>query len=132
MDPILQFLESDTLPKGKIEAEKIRRKTPWFWLSEDKKLYKCSFSRPYLLRIHLEMSESILEELHERICGSHTEEGPYLTGPLLKDTGGQICRRKHMSMLENVTNVRNSLQTSTSLEEFLILFPALSLLLSGV
>ncbi|XP_030941687.1 uncharacterized protein LOC115966627 [Quercus lobata] len=44
MDPILKFLESDTLPEEKIEAEKIRRKTPQFWLSEDKKLCKRSFS----------------------------------------------------------------------------------------
>ena len=44
MDPILKFLKSDTLPDEKIEAEKIRRKAPRFWLFEDKKLYKCSFS----------------------------------------------------------------------------------------
>ena len=43
MDPILKFLESDILPKEKIEADKIRRKAPRFWLSEDKKLYKWSF-----------------------------------------------------------------------------------------
>ena len=72
MDPILKFLESDILPEKKIEAEKIRRKAPRFWLSEDKKLYKRSFSGPYLLCIHPEMSESLLEELHEGICGSHT------------------------------------------------------------
>ena len=72
MDPILKFLESDIMPKEKIEAEKIRRKAPRFWLSEDKKLYKRSFSGPYLLCIHPEMSESLLEELHEGICGSHT------------------------------------------------------------
>ena len=59
-------------------------------------------------------------------------EDPYLTGLLLKDTGGQICRKKHKSTLENVTNVRDSLQTSTNLEEFLILFPAFGLLLSEV
>ena len=72
MDPILKFLESDTLPEEKIEAEKIRRKAPRFWLAEDKKLYKRSFSGLYLLCIHPEMSESLLEELHEGICGSHT------------------------------------------------------------
>ena len=75
MDPILKFLESDTLLEEKIEAEKIRRKAPRFWLSEDKKLYKRSFSGPYLLCIHFEMSESFLEELHEGICGSHTGGG---------------------------------------------------------
>ena len=60
------------------------------------------------------------------------EEDPYLTGPLLKNTGGQIYRKKHKNMLEKVTSVKNSLQTSTNLEEFLILFPTLSLLLNGV
>ena len=34
-------------------------------------------------------------------------------------------------MLENVTNVKGSLQTSTNLEEFLTLCPALGLLLNG-
>ena len=59
------------------------------------------------------------------------EEGPYHTGSLLKDIGGQICRRKRRSMLENVTSVKGVLQTSTSLEEFSTLCPALSLLLNG-
>ena len=59
-------------------------------------------------------------------------EDPYLTEPLLKDIGGQICKKNHKNMLENVTNVRDSLQTSTSLEEFLILFPALGLLLNEI
>ena len=71
MDPILLFLEKDILPEEKLESEKVRRKAPRFWLSEDKKLYKRSFSRPYLLYVHPEASESLLEELHERICGSH-------------------------------------------------------------
>ena len=71
MDLILLFLEKDILPEEKLESEKVRRKAPRFWLSEDKKLYKRSFSRPYLLCVHLEASESLLEELHERICGSH-------------------------------------------------------------
>ena len=57
---------------------------------------------------------------------------PYLTGLLLKDTSGQACRKKHKSMLESVTSVRDSRQTFTNLEEFLILFPALGLLLNGV
>ena len=72
MDLILLFLEKDILPEEKLESEKVRRKAPRFWLSEDKKLYKRSFSRPYLLCVHLEASESLLEELHEGICESHT------------------------------------------------------------
>ena len=66
-----QFLSKDILPEDKSEAEKIRQKAPQFWLSEDQKLYKRSFSRPYLLCIHPKASELLLEELHEGICGSH-------------------------------------------------------------
>ena len=72
MDPILMFLERDVLLEEKSEAEKVRRKAPWFWMSEDKKLYKRSFSGPYLLCVHLDASESLLEELHEGVCESHT------------------------------------------------------------
>ena len=72
MDPIMQFLKEDVLLEEKIEADKIRRKATSYWLSEDHKLYKRSFSWPYLLRVHPEQTESLLEEMHEGICGSHT------------------------------------------------------------
>ena len=72
MNLIISFLKEDTLPSDKLEAEKIWRKAPRFWLSEDQKLYKRTFSRPYLLCIHLETSELLLEELHEGTCRSHT------------------------------------------------------------
>ena len=71
MDSIIRFLREDILPEEKIEADKIRRKATSYWLSEDHKLYKRSFSGPYLLCIHPELTESLLEELHEGICGSH-------------------------------------------------------------
>ena len=63
MDSISLFLEKDVLPEEKSEANKVRRKAPWFWLSKNRKLYKRSFSGPYLLCVHLEASESLLEEL---------------------------------------------------------------------
>ena len=72
MDSISLFLENDVLPEEKSEADKVRRKAPRFWLFEDRKLYKRSFSSPYLLYVHPEASESLLEELHEGVCGSHT------------------------------------------------------------
>ena len=71
MDPIESFLKDDVLPKEKLEAEKVRRKAPRFWLSGDYKLYKRSYSGLYLLRVHLEASEILLEELYEGVCGSH-------------------------------------------------------------
>ena len=72
MDFIVLFFREDVLFEGKFKADKIRRKAPWFWLSEDQKLYKRSFSGPYLLCIHPEAVELLLEELHEGIYGSHT------------------------------------------------------------
>ena len=75
MDFIIQFLNEDILLEEKIEADKIRRNAINYWLSEDHKLYKRSFSGPYLLCVHPELTESLLEEMHEGICGSHTEGG---------------------------------------------------------
>ena len=72
MDPIVLFLKEDILSEEKSKTETVRKKAPQFWLSEDQKLYKHSFSRPYLQCIHLEAPELLLEELHEGICGSYT------------------------------------------------------------
>ena len=71
MDPIVLFLREDTLSEDKSKADKVWRKVPHFYLFEDQKLYKCYFSWPYLLCIHPEASELLLEELHEGIYGSH-------------------------------------------------------------
>ncbi|XP_075655795.1 uncharacterized protein LOC142625922 [Castanea sativa] len=72
MVPVVLYLKENILPEEKSEADKIRRKAHRFWLSEDQKLYKHSFSGPYLLCMHPEATEPLLEELHEGICGSHT------------------------------------------------------------
>ena len=72
MDSIVLFLKEDVLLENKSKADMLRRKDPRFWLSKDQKLYKMSFSSPYLLCIHPEAVELLLEELHEGICGSHT------------------------------------------------------------
>ena len=71
MDPIVSFLKDDVLPEEKPEAERIQRKTPRLWLSEDHKLYKRSYSGPYLLCVHPEASELLLEELHEGVRRSY-------------------------------------------------------------
>ena len=72
MDPIVSFLKDDTLPEEKSEAEKIRRKAHRFWLFEDHKLYKSSYSGPYLLYVHPKATNLLLKELHEGIYESHT------------------------------------------------------------
>ncbi|XP_050281264.1 uncharacterized protein LOC126722153 [Quercus robur] len=54
MDPIISFLKDDILLEEKSEIVKMRRKVPQFWLFKDQKLYRRSFSGPYLLCIHPE------------------------------------------------------------------------------
>ena len=71
MDSIIQFLKENTLLEERLEADKVWRKAIRFWLSKNQKLYKRSFLGPYLLCVPPEMTESLLEELHEGICGSH-------------------------------------------------------------
>ena len=71
-DSIVLVFKEDILPDGKFKVDKERRKAPRFWLSEDQILYKRFFSRLYLLCIHLEVVELLLEELHEWIYKSHT------------------------------------------------------------
>ena len=66
------FRSEDILPEAKIEVDKIRRKATSYWLSKEGKLYRHSFSGPYLLCVHPEQIESLLEEMHEGIYGSHT------------------------------------------------------------
>ena len=68
----MQFLKEDILPEEKIEADKIRKKALSYWLSQDSKLYRRSFSGPYLLCVHPVQTELLLEEMYEGICGSHT------------------------------------------------------------
>ena len=97
MNSIVLFLE-DILLEEKLEADKVRRKAPRFWLSEDQKLYKCFFSGPYLLCVHLEASELLLEELHEEIYGNHTGGRSLSHKALLMNTSGQTYRRKHKNM----------------------------------
>ena len=74
MDSIVLFLKKDVMPKNKSETEKVWRKALRFLLSNDQKLYKRSFSGPYLLCIHPDAVELLLEELHERIYGNHMGE----------------------------------------------------------
>ena len=56
MDPLVLFLKEDILPEEKTEVDKIRRNASRFWLFEDQKLYKRSFSGPYLPCVHPEAS----------------------------------------------------------------------------
>uniref|UniRef100_A0A2N9IX95 Uncharacterized protein n=1 Tax=Fagus sylvatica TaxID=28930 RepID=A0A2N9IX95_FAGSY len=70
MDPYVTYLKEGVLPEQKKEAEIVKRKAARFWLSKDLKLYKRSFSGPYLLCVHPDIIEDLLYEIHEGICGN--------------------------------------------------------------
>ena len=76
----------------------MRKKALQFWLSDDQKFYKHSFSGLFLLCIQLEASELLLVELHEGIVKATQEAGLCFTEPSLRDIGGRTCRRKRKSM----------------------------------
>ena len=62
MDSIMLFFKEDILPKEKSEVDKVQRKAPRYWLSENQKLYKCFFSELYLLCTHPEASKLLFKE----------------------------------------------------------------------
>ena len=71
MDPIVSFLKDGNFLEDRIEAEKTCKKVSRYWLSEEQKLYKCLYSRSYSLCVQPEAIETLLDELHEGVCGSH-------------------------------------------------------------
>jgi hypothetical protein len=73
MDPFILYLKDGILLEQRKEAEGIKRKASRFWLSRDIKLCRRSFSGPYLLCVHPDIVQNLLHEIHDGICGSHTE-----------------------------------------------------------
>ncbi|XXG46965.1 hypothetical protein AAC387_Pa02g1687 [Persea americana] len=76
MDPIIAYLKDDQLPEDRTEARKLRLKATRFWLSPDSKLYRMSFTGPYLQCVHPSKVDDFLYEIHEGICGSHIRASP--------------------------------------------------------
>ncbi|XP_056852778.1 uncharacterized protein LOC130501985 [Raphanus sativus] len=71
MTPIINYLRYDTFPADRDESRKIRRQAARYCFFEGK-LYRRSFSGPYLRCLTLREAARILEELHEGECGSHS------------------------------------------------------------
>ncbi|XP_022855637.1 uncharacterized protein LOC111376864 [Olea europaea var. sylvestris] len=70
MTPIIKYLQNDELPPDKNKARRNKAKVARFYIIDDK-LYRRSFSRPYLRCISNAEVEYILAELHEGECGNH-------------------------------------------------------------
>ena len=132
MDSIIRFLREDILPEERMEVDKIRRKATSYWLSEDHKLYKRSFSSPYLLCVHPKLTKSLLKELHEGICGSHTGGRSLAHRAIPKVIGGQICRERLWNTSKNVISANGLRRAYTNQGESLIRYLAHGRLLNGV
>lgn len=109
MDSVILFLKEGTLPKGRTMAEKICRKAPRYYLLKEQKLYKRSYSGPYLLCVHLKAVEDLLEELHEGICGNHTKGKSLSHRVLTQGYWWLACKNLPRSLLKNVINAKNIL-----------------------
>ncbi|KAI5327731.1 hypothetical protein L3X38_027127 [Prunus dulcis] len=71
MDPILQFLQNQTLPANPAEVRRVRHRSARY-LVINGSLYKRGFSLPYLRCLTPEEGHYVLREIYEGICGNHS------------------------------------------------------------
>ncbi|GAU41791.1 hypothetical protein TSUD_379290 [Trifolium subterraneum] len=72
MDPVYNFLKTNTLPADTKETTKIRKRACSYVLLDDK-LYRRGFSIPLLKCVEETRVEFILQEIHEGINGQHID-----------------------------------------------------------
>ena len=101
MDPIIAYLRDDQLPEDKNEAHKIGLKAARFWLSPDGKLYRKSYTGPYLQCVHPSKVEDFFYEIHEESAEATLEVGHWRTELSAKATGGPTCKRTPSCTPEN-------------------------------
>ncbi|KAI5338508.1 hypothetical protein L3X38_017779 [Prunus dulcis] len=70
MDPILQFLQNQTLPIDPAEARRVCYGSTRY-LVINGALYKRSFSLPYLRCLIPEEGNYVIREIHDGICSNH-------------------------------------------------------------
>ena len=73
MSPILAYLKDDILLADHKEVDRIRRVAPRYWVSKEGHLYKRSYTGPYLRCVHPDTVQNLLWEIHEGVCGGHTD-----------------------------------------------------------
>ena len=71
MTPILDYLQNNTLPTERDAAQKLKATSARFTIIQGK-LYRMSFSGPYLICIKPSQVKTILSEIHEGECGNHS------------------------------------------------------------
>ncbi|CAL8175004.1 unnamed protein product [Prunus armeniaca] len=71
MDPMIQFLQNQTLPADPAEARYVRYSSTRYLIINGA-LHKRGFSLPYLRCLTPEEGNYVLREIHEGICGNHS------------------------------------------------------------
>lgn len=71
MSPIIEFLQG-IQPEDRDEAKKLHRQSAHYLL-QGGVLYKREYSLPLLKCLAPDEADYVLQEVHERICGNHTE-----------------------------------------------------------
>ncbi|XP_071699482.1 uncharacterized protein [Rutidosis leptorrhynchoides] len=71
MTPIVEFLNTGSLPIDSTEARKIKMKAPMYLLDK-RVLYRKSFLGPHLRCLNPTQAESIIREVHEGMCALHS------------------------------------------------------------
>ncbi|XP_052193917.1 uncharacterized protein LOC127802245 [Diospyros lotus] len=70
MNPILDYLQNDKLPKDKLEARRLRARVAQYYIYDDR-LYKRGFFASLLRCIDGTDCQTVLEEIHAGYCGNH-------------------------------------------------------------
>ena len=72
MTPIVSYIKNGILPEDYNASQRLKVQTLRFVLMGDV-LYKRGFSHPYLRCLVPNESNYILREVHEGVCGNHSE-----------------------------------------------------------
>ncbi|XP_064993952.1 uncharacterized protein LOC135630722 [Musa acuminata AAA Group] len=67
---MLRFKRDGALPDNETTARRLRRTQAWY-IEEEGRLYKRSFSRPLLRCLEPNEARTILSDMHEGACGEH-------------------------------------------------------------
>ena len=71
MEPIFNYLQADILPDDRTEARRIKAKAVKFCILYGK-LYRKSFTGPYLRYVSPREAYDVLKSLHYEECGNHS------------------------------------------------------------
>lgn len=75
INKLRDFITSNVLPENKNNAKQIQRRVTRYTVINDI-LYNRSFTRPLLRCILPDLTQSMLEEMHEGVCGGHPRSRP--------------------------------------------------------